>query len=224
MNQAAEVMRIEQNRKRRGSRRKLWLQLAVAYAMIQLALWTEGRTQQLVSLVPAIWIVGVTLARGRQAHELGVGSAGLVKALRVIPLGLMAAGLIVLAGWLAGTIHILHSPKTPRVQITGYFIWTIAQQFILQSFFYVNLEELLGATRAMWAAVALFTLAHLPNPVLLVGTFLGGMFFVEMFRRYRNIYPIAVSHALLGLAILVSVPDYLTRHMRVGIGFLRYRG
>ena len=73
-------------------------------------------------------------------------------------------------------------------------------------------------------SVALFTLAHIPNPVLLVGTLLGGIFFVEMFQRYRNIYPIALVHGMLGMALGVSVPDFLMRHMRVGIGFLRYHG
>lgn len=215
---------VGQSPERTDSRRGPWLPLAIAYGIIQVALWTSGGTQKMVSLAAAVWVIGVTLARHRPARQLGIGFTGLTRALWVIPLGGVGVALILLAGWLGGTIHGLHGPKAPGLQVEGYFIWTVVQQFILQSFFYVNLEELLGAQRALWVSVALFTLAHIPNPVLLVGTLLGGIFFVEMFQRYRNIYPIALVHGMLGMALGVSVPDFLMRHMRVGIGFLRYHG
>jgi hypothetical protein len=43
-----------------------------------------------------------------------------------------------------------------------------------------------------------------------------------MFRRYRNIYPLAIVHAMLGLTVAITTPDSLLHHMRVGIGYLRY--
>jgi hypothetical protein len=39
---------------------------------------------------------------------------------------------------------------------------------------------------------------------------------------HRNLYPLAVAHALIGLALAVSVPDSIQRHMRVGLGYLHY--
>jgi hypothetical protein len=50
----------------------------------------------------------------------------------------------------------------------------------------------------------------------------GGLFFCEMFRRYRSIYPIGIMHAVLGLTIAVTMPESLLHNMRVGIGYLRY--
>jgi hypothetical protein len=44
-----------------------------------------------------------------------------------------------------------------------------------------------------------------------------------MFRRYRSIYPLGIVHAMLGLTIAMIMPDSLLHHMRVGIGYLRYR-
>jgi membrane protease YdiL (CAAX protease family) len=113
--------------------------------------------------------------------------------------------------------------RVPWERIWKYGLWALEQQFILQSFFYVRLESLLGRRRALWAAALLFCLAHLPSPVLTLMSFIGGLLFCEMFRRYRNIFPLGLVHAALGFTIAASLPDSLLHHMRVGIGYLLYR-
>lgn len=200
----------------------LWLQLGSGYGILEVALWTSGTTQTYVSLILVAWILGVLLAQQRSASQLGIGISGLRSALPALLWGMIASGLLLFGGWLAGTLHPLPASTPPASHIAGYFFWALVQQFILQSFFYINLEQLLGARRAFWASVALFSLAHIPNPVLLPATFLGAMFFVAMFRRYRNLYPIAIAHGMLGLALAVTAPDLLLRHMRVGIAFLHF--
>src|SRR5213078_5379367 len=62
-----------------------------------------------------------------------------------------------------------------------YAVWAFLQQFMLQSFFFVRLESLLGSRRAVLATTVLYAAAHIPNPILTVGTFLAGLFFCEMF-------------------------------------------
>ena len=96
-------------------------------------------------------------------------------------------------------------------------IWAFAQQFLLQSFFFVRVEELAGDWWAVLASTVLFTLAHLPNMALTAMTFVGALFFTEAFRRYRSIYPLGIAHALLGIAIAYSFPDSIMHHMRVGL-------
>ena len=68
----------------------------------------------------------------------------------------------------------------------------------------------------------LFSFVHIPNPVLVPATLIGGMFFVEAFRRWRNIYPLGIAHAALGLSLAIAVPDSWMHHMRVGLSFLRF--
>ena len=92
----------------------------------------------------------------------------------------------------------------------------------MQSFFFIRFERLYGSSAAVWIASALFAAAHLPNPVLLAAALAGSLFFCEMFRRYRSIYPLGIAHALLGLTLAVTIPDSLLHHMRVGLGYLRY--
>jgi membrane protease YdiL (CAAX protease family) len=104
-----------------------------------------------------------------------------------------------------------------------YAIWAMQQEFILQSYFYLRLESLLGSRRGVLGAALLFSVAHLPSPVLTLLSFIGGLLFCEMFRRYRNIFPLGLVHAVLGLTIAASLPDSLLHHMRVGLGYLLYR-
>jgi len=103
-----------------------------------------------------------------------------------------------------------------------YALWALVQEFILQSFFFVRLESLLGGRRAVWAAALLFSATHIPSPLLTLLSFGGGLLFCEMFRRYRNIVPLGLVHAALGLTIAATLPDSLLHHMRVGVGYLSY--
>jgi membrane protease YdiL (CAAX protease family) len=96
------------------------------------------------------------------------------------------------------------------------------QEFVLHSFFFTRCEDLFGSAAAVWVAATLFAVAHLPSPLLTTFTLIASLFFCEMFRRYRSIYPIAIVHGVLGLTVALTMPDSLLHHMRVGIGYLRY--
>jgi membrane protease YdiL (CAAX protease family) len=116
-----------------------------------------------------------------------------------------------------------HAQPVPWHRAWKYAIWALEQEFILQSFFYVRLESLLGSRRAIWGAALLFCAAHLPSPALTLMSLIGGLLFCEMFRHYRNIFPLGLVHATLGLTLAASLPDGLLHHMRVGLGYLSYR-
>lgn len=200
-----------------------WAQLAIAYGLLEVALWTRPPTQQYFALATAAWIVGLTIANRRSLRELGLGTAGFGGALIAVPIAAVAAGLVLLIGWLAGTLRLLYGPQPVYVHVLGYGLWALEQQFILQSFFFVSLEELLGdSTKALLGATFLFCAAHIPNPVLMVTTLAAALFFVSIFRRYRNIYPLGLAHAMLGLSLAITVPDHVIRHMRVGTSYLHF--
>jgi membrane protease YdiL (CAAX protease family) len=108
----------------------------------------------------------------------------------------------------------------PWTQSMQYVIWSLAQEFILQSVFFLRLEAVFGSRKAVVAAAFLFALAHIPNPILTILSFWGGLLFCESFRRWRNLFPLGIVHAALGLTIAASLPDKWLHHMRVGIGYL----
>jgi membrane protease YdiL (CAAX protease family) len=73
---------------------------------------------------------------------------------------------------------------------------------------------------AVICAASLYAAAHVPSPLLTVLSFFGGVLFCELFRRWRNIFPLGIIHAALGLMIAANLPDKWLHHMRVGIGYL----
>ena len=214
-----------ENRLESQSHRRVLLpgiQLVVVYAFIECALWSPRMADRnRWALVAAITILLAVILDRPSVRRMGLGlpvkSAGAVLAVSVA----VGAGLTVLAIWLGGHFQ-SHTTLGYLYGSGGYLIWALLQEFLLQSFFFTRCEEIFGTSGAVWAAATLFAAAHLPSPILTTFTLAGGLFFCELFRRYRSILPIAIIHAALGLIVGVTMPDSLLHHMRTGIGYLNY--
>jgi membrane protease YdiL (CAAX protease family) len=197
------------------------LQIGIVFAFILVAVWTPpGRLSTIISLLAALCILWFSVRSRFSVRELGLTrpAAGVVV---IFVSGIFLIVTIVFVGWL---IHGLGPAQpVPWERAWKYAIWALEQEFILQSFFYVRLESLFGSRRAVMAAALLFAILHVPSPLLTGLSFIGGLLFCEMFRRYRNIFPLGLVHAALGLTIAASFPDRLLHHMRVGLGYLLYR-
>jgi membrane protease YdiL (CAAX protease family) len=64
--------------------------------------------------------------------------------------------------------------------------------------------------------------AHLPNPILTVITLFFGLASCLFFIHYRNLVPLAIAHAILGICIGITIPGPVDHNMRVGISYLNY--
>jgi membrane protease YdiL (CAAX protease family) len=200
-----------------------WFQIIVAYVLFERALWAKRLAFQnrwaLIAILTVLLFVMVDRPSIRRfglalPTTMGAGVALTGSVLTVVVL-------VYLVRWSGGQIPV--NPTWPSLHgIWQYMVWALVQEFILQSFFFTRCEDLFGSSAAVWVSATLFAAAHLPSPILTTFTFMAGLFFCEMFRRYRSIYPIGIVHALLGLTIAVTMPDSLLHHMRVGIGYLRY--
>lgn len=215
-----------------------WFQLIVVYGLIECALWSPRLADRnrwalaaaiavvafvLIDLVlPDLVPVDLALHDRLSMRRMGLGLPTTFGASLVLGVGFAATiFLLFMAHW-AGR-EIPSNAIWPNLgQSSGYLLWALIQEFLLQSFFFTRFEELFGSSVAVWVTATLFATAHLPSPVLTTFTFLAAVFFCEMFRRYRSIYPIAAVHALLGLTVAITIPDSLLHHMRVGIGYLQY--
>jgi membrane protease YdiL (CAAX protease family) len=196
-------------------------QVGIVFALIMIAVWTpQGRVNAIVTLLAAFCIVWFTVCGQYSVRELGLAqpSSGVFAILAV---GTLMVAAIVVAGALMHNLG--PAQPVPWKRAWQYAIWSLQQEFILQSFFFVRLESVLGGRRAAVRAALLFCIAHIPDPALTLLSFIGGLVFCELFRRYRNLYPLGVVHATLGLTIAASLPDSLLHHMRVGLGYLLYR-
>jgi len=196
------------------------LEIGIVFGLILVAVWTpQGRFNTYVCWTAAFATVVLSLRGRYSAVELGLRRPA-SGALVTLAVGAALVALIAVIGSFAKSLG--PAQPLPWTRAWQYGLWSLLQQFILQSFIYVRLESMLAPRRALLCASGLFAVAHLPSPVLTALSFLGALFFCFMFRRYRNIYPLGVVHAALGLTIAANLPDSLMHHMRVGLGYLTY--
>jgi len=210
----------------------VWAQIIVAFLFLEFAIWAptpeiRNRWAAVATIIIlAVVLTDVLLDRSPRSslHRLGLGLPKVLGASVVLGIGLATiVCMAILVSWVGGEIP-ANPTWFPNLQSAwGYIIWAMLQEFLLQSFFFNRCEELYGSAPAVWMASTLFAAAHLPNPVLTTAALIGALFFCEMFRRYRSIYVLGIVHAMLGLTLAILMPDSLLHHMRVGIGYLRYR-
>jgi hypothetical protein len=208
-------MRQESSRMRRNL-----LEITIVFSLIGVAVWTPpGHAQLFVSLLATACVVAFAVAGKWGPSQLGL-TQPLTGAVSILVAGALACGAIVLVGILFRSVGPGYNVSLSRSW--QYAIWALEQEFILQSIFFVRLEEVVGSQRAMIVSAVLFALVHVPSPILMLLSFVGGILFCELFRRWRNLYPLGVIHAGLGLTIAASFPDKWMHHMRVGIGYLMF--
>jgi membrane protease YdiL (CAAX protease family) len=197
------------------------LHIAVAAILLEGALWSSGVAQRVWFWAAIIWVVLTVATPSHSRSELGLGLQGLRGTWWLLPLALAAAGTAVATAWWVGYLHPAFGRATQSSQYFAYALWALFQQFILQSYFFLRLERMLGSARlAVVACALLFSIMHLPNPFLVVTTFVAGLVLCELFRRHRNIYPLGLAHALWGLCLAVTLSSDVHHNMRVGLGYL----
>jgi hypothetical protein len=199
------------------------VELWVGVALILLALWSAGWAQLLWSCVAFGWILFLTLRSRPTIQRLGLRIAGMQAALWVVAL---ATTLALIGVWISFRLHTLHSVFRNfgvEYAFLAYIVWALMQQFILQDFFLARLMRLVPTrAAAVVAAGALFALAHVPNPILVVATLVWGIIACALFLRYRNLYVLGLAHAILGMCLAVTIPNAMHHQMRVGLGYLRW--
>jgi hypothetical protein len=185
-------------------------------------IWMPEYPQKLLSPVALVVTLAIVLARGQTRDELGFGLRGFVASLWILPAALLVTVVSTALSRHFGMLHTLY--KADFKHVSGYVLWTIYQQFLLNDYFMPRLIRITGSERvSVSLAGVLFAAAHLPNLWLTVATLAWGAISTALFLRYRNIYALGLAQGLLGLTFAVCVPEALSHHLRVGLGYLRYR-
>lgn len=207
----------------RGRRRDV-VELAVGYGLILLALWSPLPRQRWIDWVALVWVLLVTALSFDGLTANGLRERGFLPSLWVVGAALLLTAIVVA---LAAVFHTLNAPHHIEFFVRRYWayaIWSLLQEFLLLDFFLRRLLRLLGSRSAAIAmAAALFTLAHLPNPILMPLTLLWGLIACALFLRYRNLYTLGMAHAIFGICIAITIPAQADHNMRVGLGYLTYR-
>ncbi len=204
-------------------RRRDFIELAVAYGLILLVIWTPRPWQRILWWVAAAAVVAIASASYEGLQAMGLRRENFFRSLWVVGAALLVSAVAVT---FAVVLRSLHIPPTPLLFIetyVGYIIWTFVQQLLMQCFFLSRFLRLLpNATLAALVTAIIFAAAHLPNPILAPVTLLWGLAACLLFLRYRNIYTLAIAHAILGVTLTIAVPASVHHNMRVGLGYLTY--
>jgi membrane protease YdiL (CAAX protease family) len=90
-------------------------------------------------------------------------------------------------------------------KLIRYPFWALFQQYIALAFFFKRLRDILypSVFPAVFCVAVIFSASHIPNPPLMILTFLGGLFWAWAYHRHTNLLTIAVCHGIIG-AILVK--------------------
>ena len=210
------------SRSESGSARDL-IELIFGYGLIVSIIWMPELPQRILSPIALVVTLVIVLARQPSLDDLGLGRRGVAQSWWILPAAVVVTVVSVLVAKRIGTLHPLY--KGDLKHLTGYVLWTLYQQFLLNDYFMPRLTRLVTSENAaVGVAAALFALAHWPNIWLTVATLVWGAISCALFRRYHNLYALGLAQGLLGLCFAVCVPDSLHHHLRVGLGYLRYRG
>jgi membrane protease YdiL (CAAX protease family) len=205
------------------SKRRNLLEFVIGYGLILLVIWTPRPWQQFLYFAAVIYITYVVWASFRSARAMGLRTTNFLRSLWIVGAALLMAAVSIGIAIRLHTLHPIEGPVVFLKRYWGYAIWSFLQQLLLQNFFLRRLLRLIPhAGWAMLATASIFSMAHLPNPVLTIVTFGLGLAACLLFLRYRNLYPLAISHAILGITLAITLPNPIIRNMRVGLGYLTY--
>ena len=199
-------------------------ELAIGYGLILTTVWIPNPAQRVLYWTAFAWIALTAFLRRKQTTPNGLGFHGLLPSLWIPIVAAVIALFAIAVAKHLGTLHPLYGPLPVFTHLRGYALWALMQQFILQVYVLLRLLRLgMKRNSAIVLATLLFAAAHIPNPVLIALTLVWGALSCPLYLRYRNLYPLALAHGILGMTLAVTVPNNIHHHMRVGLGYLHYR-
>jgi len=199
-----------------------WFSLVDVALLPAFILWFIWRLQfsaRWTWMIFVVWIAASFLLHRDTPKTLGwrgdnIGPAAWQS---LLVFGPAAAGALI-TGLLRGA-----APRVPGnigTVLVTYFAFCLLQQVALNSLVH---NRMLALVNNEWTAAGLtgmiFSTCHWPNPLLVPLTFAAGAAMAWMFGRVRNIIPLAIGQAVVGLLLAWAFPVAWHHQMRVGPGY-----
>jgi membrane protease YdiL (CAAX protease family) len=196
------------------------LQLLFPLTLLEAALWVPLPLAILCGISALWYMIRHLLFAGGTTRALGLELRGLLSAPRLLGATLGLAIAVLATAHYSGSLHRLWGLQHPWYAVAGYSCWALVQEFMLQCFCLRMLRALVSRIGSLLLSGTVFAMAHLPNLSLTLLTFFAGIVFTAIYARKRNLYVVAIIHAILGLTLAVSAPDDWFHGLRVGRDFL----
>ncbi len=190
-----------------------------------------------ITAIPGLLAAALMLnshrVRGESFRGIGLSICNLAKASRLLAAPTLAICLVIaVTGLITDSFH-----RTSHFQINLVVlpIWAMIQQYVLQAFIFRRMRWLLVKQSAstkertqqtQWAILAtalIFSLTHLPNLMLMALTFLGAILWAWVYERAPNLFALGLSHAIISLMLMTSMPPWFLPSMSVGYKHFLYQ-
>ena len=202
----------------------LWEIVSVATSCL-IAEWVvlsfAGRSKLIIAI--PLLLAGGLMAfshreRGETLHEIGFRADNFLASCRLLLLPTATAVLVIIAiGWFMS-----HSIFAGHFR-TRYFslpVWALFQQYALNGFINRRAQLALGkGLKSISLVAVVFALLHLPNPLLGVMTFIGGMIWAAVYQKQPNLFALALSHSVVSITLALTISPNLLNSLRVGFKY-----
>ena len=197
--------------------------MTISFLLVMWIALPLGEGNKLLAALPLVVAFALILlshrACGEGLRDVGWRLDNFARAARLLILPMFAGALILFTtGWLSDSFH---GHKFARWQWIGWvFVWGLLQQYVLHGFINRRAQELWGRGAASILLVAgLFALLHLPNPWLTLATFMAGAVWAWVYQRAPNLPALALSHALMSMLLVWSLPPTVIKSLRIGFKY-----
>lgn len=219
---ATSQVRFSATTSRAGFREFLTIaEILAVFSGILLYIWRWQFSHPWLWIPMLVFVIGSHFAHRDSLRGLGLTFVGLRQSAKIIlPLALIVLVPAFAYGLAVGSIRPQFGEWPELRYFVGYLLWCVFQTYLTQSYFHKRIMRVVRNRHVSSAITALmFGAAHIPNPVLMAVTTLGGFVLSEVFARHRNIWPLALVQAVCGALLAALLPTSLIHNMRVGPGY-----